>query len=73
MARITKKVFNDLALWMMGFGLLVGVIFPFFMSLLGVSNTITHALWFRFACIFAGLFGRARKYYISEKSCREAA
>jgi diguanylate cyclase (GGDEF)-like protein len=55
LARITKKVFNDLALWMMGFGLLVGVIFPFFMSLLGVSNTITHALWFRFACIFAGL------------------
>ncbi len=55
MIRITRKVFNDLAIWMMGFGLLVGIIFPPFMSLLGVPHTITHAIWFRFACIFSGL------------------
>lgn len=55
MAIITKKVFNDLAIWMMGFGLLVGLIFPLFMSLLGVSQDITYAIWFRLSCIVAGL------------------
>ena len=55
MARITKKVFNDLALWMMGFGLFVGIIFPFFMGFIGVSHDITNAFWFRLACVIAGL------------------
>ncbi|MDC7247134.1 MAG: sensor domain-containing diguanylate cyclase [Sphaerochaetaceae bacterium] len=55
MARITKKVFNDLALWMMGFGLVVGIVFPIFMKLIGVPSTITDALWFRAACVGAGL------------------
>ena len=55
MAAITKKVFNDLAIWMMGFGLFVGTVFPVFMSLLGVSQDITNAFWFRLACILAGL------------------
>lgn len=55
MATITKKVFNDLALWMMGFGLCVGVVFPFFLSLMGVTHDITNSLWFRLACIIAGL------------------
>ncbi len=55
MATITKKVFNDLALWMIGFGLLVGILFPFFLILVGVSHDITSALWFRLACIIAGL------------------
>jgi len=27
--RLTKKVFNDLAIWMIGFGLLIGEVFRF--------------------------------------------
>ncbi|MGV6852960.1 MAG: diguanylate cyclase [bacterium] len=32
MIRITKQVFADLAIWMLVFGLLVGLFFPFFLS-----------------------------------------
>ncbi len=35
--RLTKRAFVDLAIWMIGFGLLAGVIFPFFVIALGVD------------------------------------
>lgn len=35
--RLTRKAFVDLAIWMVGFGLLAGVIFPFFVIALGVE------------------------------------
>jgi hypothetical protein len=38
MIRMTKRVFTDLAIWMMGFGMLVGVVFPVFMVLLGMDR-----------------------------------
>ena len=28
--RLTRKVFHDLAIWMIAFGLVIGVLFPFF-------------------------------------------
>jgi len=28
MPRLTSRVFTDLAIWMMGFGLLIGLVFP---------------------------------------------
>ena len=40
--RITRKVFHDLAIWMIAFGLLIGVVFPFFVILLGVPVSYTH-------------------------------
>lgn len=40
MIRITNRVFTDLAIWMMGFGILVGLVFPFFMLLLGLDASI---------------------------------
>lgn len=55
MFRLTKKVFYDLAIWMMGFGVLMGIIFPYFMILMGVSPEITLTLMFRTMCILAGL------------------
>ena len=30
MIRLTRKVFTDLTIWMIGLGLLMGLIFPFF-------------------------------------------
>jgi diguanylate cyclase (GGDEF)-like protein len=55
MIRITKKVFSDLAIWMMGFGMLVGIIFPFFMLVLGIPASISLSWWFILVCILAGL------------------
>ncbi len=56
MVRLTKKVFSDLAIWMMGFGMLVGIIFPFFMVILGMDRSIAYTWWFFTVCIAAGLF-----------------
>jgi len=55
MIRLSKSVFNDLAIFMMGFGFLVGIVFPFFLILLGVPASITLQPWFIFVCIMAGL------------------
>jgi len=56
MIRITKRVFSDLAIFMMGFGMLVGIVFPFFMVVLGMSISIAYTWWFFTVCILAGLF-----------------
>ncbi|MCH3918553.1 MAG: GGDEF domain-containing protein [Spirochaetia bacterium] len=55
MMRLTKRVFSDLAIWMMGFGILVGILFPFFMRLLGISDSIVMTWWFFTVCMIAGL------------------
>ncbi|MCF8033961.1 MAG: GGDEF domain-containing protein [Desulfarculaceae bacterium] len=54
MLRITKKVFNDLALWMIGLGLAMGVVFPFFVVLMGVSSEKALTPGFFAACMAAG-------------------
>jgi two-component system cell cycle response regulator len=36
MPRMTRKVFVDLAIWMVGFGLFIGLVFPFAIVPLGV-------------------------------------
>ena len=48
MVRVTRKVFGDLAIWMMGFGFLIGVVFPFFVFLMGIP--LSHGInsWFFF-------------------------
>ncbi len=53
--RITKKIFIDLAIFMIGFGLIIGVVFPFFMLVMGIPKN--YLLTFRFAlsCIIAGV------------------
>ncbi len=38
MIRLTSKVFNDLAILMIGLGLVIGLVFPFFVVMLGVSR-----------------------------------
>lgn len=52
--RFTKKVFTDLALMMIGFGLIIGLIFPIFTQIIGIpSEYIT--IVFIIACVLAGL------------------
>ena len=53
--RITKKIFNDLAIWMIGFGIIIGIAFPFFTRVFGVKPEIAYSLGFFSACIGAGI------------------
>jgi two-component system cell cycle response regulator len=53
--RLTGRAFRDLAIYMGGFGLLVGVVFPFAVVLLGVPAEHTLRPSFQAACLFAGL------------------
>lgn len=52
--RITRKVFHDLAIWMILFGLTIGIAFPFFSILLGVSTNIAFTVKYFLACLGAG-------------------
>jgi len=52
--RLTKRVFNDLAIWMVAFGLLIGVAFPFMVLLLGVPMETAITPGFFGACLGAG-------------------
>jgi diguanylate cyclase (GGDEF)-like protein len=54
MIRLTRKVFSDLAIWMIGLGLFIGVIFPFFLVIMGVSSEQVLTPWFFAACMMAG-------------------
>jgi diguanylate cyclase (GGDEF)-like protein len=54
MIRLTRKVFSDLSLWMIGFGLCVGLIFPFLVAALGIPTEFVLTPWFFFTCITAG-------------------
>ena len=55
MIRITRKVFNDLAIWMILFGMSIGLIFPVFSILLGIPSQYVITLVFFSACILAGV------------------
>jgi len=54
--RITKKVFADLALFMIGFGIVIGVVFPFFVLAMGVPKSYVLTPLFKILCISAGIF-----------------
>ena len=63
--RLTKKVFTDLAIWMTGLGLLMGVVFPFFVMAFGVPSTYVLSAKFFFATIGAGLVVGATNHFLS--------
>src|SRR5687768_4111078 len=60
--RLTSRVFWDLAVYMVGLGLVVGLIFPPFAILLGVPATYTERPAFRVACLVAGFLVGAMNY-----------
>lgn len=55
MFRITRKVFSDLSIYMIGLGLLIGIIFPFFVSWMGIPREYVLKPWFFVATITAGI------------------
>jgi len=55
MPRLTRKAFTDLAIFMMGFGLFMGLIFPPFVVALGMPQANAFTPLFAGCCIAAGL------------------
>lgn len=55
MPRITGSAFRDLAIWMMGLGLMMGLAFPPFTLILGLPSAHVLTIPFTAACIGAGL------------------
>ncbi|MCZ7628004.1 MAG: hypothetical protein M5U19_02430 [Microthrixaceae bacterium] len=58
-------MFTDLAIWMMGFGLLMGLVFPLFVILLGVPAELVLTPVFFGATIAAGLLVGAINQFLS--------
>lgn len=53
--RLTRRAFGDLAIWMTGFGLLVGLIFPLCMPVMGIAAAQVQTPGFFAASVAAGL------------------
>ena len=52
--RLTRRVFDDLAIWMIGIGLIIGVVFPPMLVLFGVPREIALTPFFFIVCLIAG-------------------
>lgn len=65
--RITKKVFNDLTIFMILLGVSVGIVFPFFSVLFGVPKAIAFRPLFFSACIVAGILLAAMNIGLARK------
>jgi len=53
--RLTRSVFRDLAILMVGFGLLVGMVFPYAVHRMGVPKEHVLSVRFHLYCLLAGL------------------
>src|SRR3954467_7668799 len=60
--RLTSRVFWDMAIYMVGLGLVVGLVFPPFALLLGAPEAIACRPIFRSACLLAGFMVGAMNY-----------
>ena len=63
--RLTKKVFLDLAIWMILFGLSIGIVFPWFVTLLGVPRSIATKPGFYVACLGAGALAGGVNFFLA--------
>jgi diguanylate cyclase (GGDEF)-like protein len=63
--RLTRAVFQDLGIWMIGLGLLAGVAFPFFVLLLGVRADQALTVPFFGATLLAGLLVGAANWSLA--------
>ena len=66
MVRVTRKVFGDLAIWMMGFGFLIGVVFPFFVFLMGIPSHMVLTPLFFSICISAGILVGGINFFLTK-------
>lgn len=65
MPRLTSRVFTDLAIWMVGFGLLIGFVFPPFCLLLGLPEARVLTPLFFASTLAAGLVVGAVNFGLS--------
>ena len=65
--RLTKKVFNDLAIYMMSLGILIGLCFPFFCIVFGIPHEIALTPVYFLVCITAGLILGALNVLLAKK------
>jgi two-component system, cell cycle response regulator len=64
--RLTKRVFTDLAIWMIGFGLVIGAVFPAAIVVLGVPAEYAFRPGFFAATLAAGLLVGAVNFALSQ-------
>ena len=64
---ITRKIFNDLAIFMMGFGIIIGIVFPFFVLITGTPSDYVLTPLFFTLCMLAGAFVGLFNVWISRK------
>lgn len=65
MPRFTHKVFVDLAVWMIGLGVVIGAVFPFIISVLQINNYFTASFWG--ATLGAGIAMGALNFWIAQR------
>lgn len=65
MPRLTSKVFTDLSIWMMGFGLLIGLVFPPFCLILGLPSERVLTAPFFVATLVSGMVVGAVNFKLS--------
>ena len=63
--RLTQKVFYDLAIWMVVLGLSIGIVFPYFVVILGVPQDIALKPIFFIACLSAGALAGILNYMVA--------
>ena len=64
MFRLTRKVFTDLAIWMIAFGLLIGIILPHFIVYMGASEKLLTP-WFIASCVLSGFVVGAGNFLLA--------
>lgn len=64
--RLTRRVFADLAIWMVCFGVGIGVAFPFMVLILGVSKQVALAPGFVIACTCAGAIAGVANFSLAK-------
>ncbi len=62
--RLHKKVFIDLFVKMIGFGVCIGIVFPFFTLLFGVERSTALSPLFFLSCVFAGIIVGLMGFFI---------
>ena len=68
MNKIRHNVFFGLFLRMIGFGILVGIFFPFFCVTFGMEPRVAFSLLFFLSCIFAGILVGVINFLITKNS-----
>ncbi|MDA3833969.1 MAG: sensor domain-containing diguanylate cyclase [Spirochaetales bacterium] len=63
--RLSKNVFTDLGILMIGFGVLIGFVFPLFMRAIGVPGEYVFTLQFVISCITAGIIVGVLNFLLS--------